>query len=134
MSGAGTALQRAALAKVQELALLTGAYGGPPLQAVVPFAVVEAETETDWGAKGIAGREVRLTVTLRDEGESALGVRMLSEAVQTVLAQPPEVEGWRVVTFVFLRSRTVRDGRGAAAGWASLVEYRARLLALPEGG
>jgi len=131
MSGAGGALQSAALARLASVPGLSRAYPGPPLQAAAPYAAVEAGTEADWGHKSGDGREVRLAVSLWDEGEGPDRIRSLMGAVETALGSAPEVTGWTLVGFHFLRSRLVREGRGRESAWTALIEYRARMLAAP---
>lgn len=72
---AGAAVQAAAVVALQEVTELGGVHDGPPLQAVVRYAVVEVGLETDWGHKSSAGREVRLAVTIRDAGQSGASGR-----------------------------------------------------------
>jgi hypothetical protein len=134
VTGAGSALQAAALARLEALDGLSGAYPGPPLQAAVPFATVETGMEIDWGHKSGVGREVRLALGLRDEGERPDRMRALMAAAEAAMEAPLEVAAWQIVSLAFLRSRLVREGRGRDAAWTALIEYRARLLALPAGG
>jgi hypothetical protein len=124
---AGVELQAAAIAALQGVAELGAVHDGQPLQAVVPYAVVEAGPETDWGHKSGAGREVRLAVTLRDEGERPARLRRLMAEVETMVSGLATVAGWQLVTMRFLSSRVARDRQ---SGWIGLVEFRARLLAL----
>jgi hypothetical protein len=133
MSGAGGALQTAALARLEGVAALNRVYPGPPLQAAIPYATVETGTEADWGHKSGEGREVRLAVGLWDEGERPDRIRSLMSAVEAALAPAPEVAGWTLVSLHFLRSRLVREGRGRESAWTALIEYRARLLVVPPG-
>ncbi len=128
MSGAGAALRAAAIETVEALDL-GGVYPGPPLQAAFPHALVECGPETDWGHKSGRGREVRLAVILRDSGERPERAQAFAEAVESAIAAGLVVEGWRLVTFVMLRRRTVAEGRGGKAGWAVAIDYRARMLA-----
>ncbi len=128
MSGAGAALQAGAIAAIGAIEGLNGAYHGDPIQAVTPFAIVEAGPETDWGHKSGAGREVRLAVTLRDLGEASARVQGLAAAAeQAMQGIAAELGGWRLVSLAFLRSRLMQDRSG---GWAAVIEWRARLLAL----
>jgi hypothetical protein len=58
--------------------------------------------------------------------------RLTAEAEAALAALGGDLGEWRVVSFAFLRSRMVADGgsRGASQppGWASVSEYRARML------
>ena len=128
MSGAGPALQAAAIEALEALEL-GGIYPGPPLQAAFPYAVVECGAETDWGHKNGRGRELRLAVTLRDSGERPDRAQAFAEVAEAALEAGLEVEGWYLVTLVMVRRRTVAEGRGGKAGWAVAIDYRARMLA-----
>jgi hypothetical protein len=128
VSGAGAALQAAAIGTIEALDL-GGAYPGPPLQAAFPHALVECGVETDWGHKSGRGREVRLAVTLRDSGERPDRAQAFAEVAEAAIEAGLEVEGWQLVTLALLRRRTVAEGRGGRSGWAVAIDYRARMLA-----
>ena len=124
--GAGDALCAAAIAALGGVAGLNGAYDGPPLQSAFPYAVVEAGPESDWSHKSGAGRELRLAVTIRDAGERPARLRALVQAAEAAIGGVDGVlDGWRIVTLVFLRSRMLRE---PGTGWAAAVDYRARML------
>ena len=81
----------------------------------------------DWSHKSGTGRELRIAVTIRDQGESpARAQRLAGEAEAALAAIGGDIGGWRVVTMLFVRSQIVRPPREP---WASLVEFRVRLLA-----
>lgn len=128
MSGAGATLQAAAIEALAALDL-GAVYPGPPLQAAFPHAVVECGAESDWGHKNGRGRELRLSVTLRDRGERPDRARAFAEVAEAAIEAGLEVEGWYLVTLVMVRRRTVAEGRGGGAGWAVAIDYRARMLA-----
>ncbi len=126
MSGAGQALVEAAVAMLRTVNGLNGIYDGAPLTAAFPYATVEAGPESDWSHKSGEGRELRLSILVRDKGESPARLRSLAVTVEAgVIAIGPELAGWRLVTLIFLRSSMLR-GRDAA--WTAAIEYRARLL------
>jgi hypothetical protein len=128
MSGAGGALQTGATAALSDITGLNGVYPGTPIQATAPFAIVEIGPETDWGHKNGAGRELRLAVIVRDEGETPDRVRVLADAArQHVEQMAAEQGGWRIVSLALLRARIVQEKGGE---WAALTEWRARMLAL----
>src|SRR3954470_22916726 len=131
MIAAGAALQSAAMAAVRGVAGLSGVYPGTPVQAVVPWAALEPASESDWGYKEGEGREVRLTLVLRDSGESPARLYALIGAADDALDALAPLEDWRLVSFVFLRSRVLREGRGADSGWSATIDYRARMFARP---
>jgi hypothetical protein len=98
-----------------------------PVQASPPYAIVAAGLETDWGHKSGTGRELRLTITLSDRGERPDRLRALAEQAQLALeALGPELDGWRLVTLVLVRSMTVAESPGR---WLVTLDYRARMLA-----
>ena len=123
--GAGEALVAAARAALAALAGLNHVYDGQPLQSAPPYATVEAVREADWGHKSGGGREVRLTVMLRDRGERPARLTALAGQAQAALAGLVAVEGWQLVTLVLVRSMTAAEGAGK---WATLLDYRARML------
>jgi len=126
MSGASETLAAAATAALGELAGLNGAYDGPPLQAAFPYAQVDAGLETDWSHKSGDGREVRLAVTIRDQGERPARLRALIRAAEAAIGGiERDLDGWRLVTLVFLRSRMLRE---TGAAWAAAIDFRARML------
>ena len=126
MSGAGQALAEAALAALREIADLNGVYDGAPLTAAFPYAVVETGPEGDWSHKSGEGRELRLSLLLRDKGERPARLRGLVSAVEAAAgAIGPDLAGWRLVNLLFLRGSMLR---GTGAAWTAAIEYRARLL------
>jgi hypothetical protein len=104
-------------------------YDAPPAQAVVPYVLVECGPESDWGHKSGKGRELRAAVTVRDAGERPVRLLGLMGEAEAALEAPPAAEGWQVVTFAWLRSRTLREGRTPGpVEWTGVAEYRARML------
>lgn len=129
MSGAGTALAAAAAEALRAVDGLH-VFEAPPLQACVPYAVVQAGAETDWGHKSGAGREVRLALVLVDKGERAERLRGLMDAAEAAVAAVGAVAGWQLVSLRLLRSRIVPPKKGAPdASWTAAAEWRARMLA-----
>lgn len=118
-------LQAAAMAALEAADGIGGVYDGPPLQAAFPYALVEAGPESDWGHKSAAGREVRLAVTVRDEGERPARLYRLMAQAEAAMEGLIAPEHWSIATIRFVRSRVVREPRGA---WAGVTEYRARML------
>jgi hypothetical protein len=126
MSGAGQALAEAMLTALRELGGLNGSYDGPPLHAAFPYAIVETGPESDWSHKSGEGRELRLSILVRDKGESPARLRGIMAAVElAVTAIGPDLAGWRLVNLVFLRGSMLRE---TGAAWTAAIEYRARLL------
>jgi hypothetical protein len=133
--GAGDSLQTAALDVLRTVQGL-GVYEGQPVQAAFPYAVVEAGSENDWSHKTGAGRDVRLAVILRDQGERPVRLRALIDQCEEMLAAlEGAIDEWRLVTMLFLRSRLVREQRrpssGSGQAWVAMIEYRALMLRTP---
>jgi hypothetical protein len=122
---AGGAMQAALARALETVSGLTGVYDGPPARADYPYAAIDATTETDWGHKSAAGREVMAAVTLWDDQPARL--HALADAVEAAVADVSEVESWELVTLRLVRRRVVRD---VAGPWAAAVDFRARLLAV----
>lgn len=127
---AAEAIMAAAMAALKGLDSV-GVYDGAPVRASFPYVVVEAGAETDWSHKSGVGWEVRIAVTLRDGGERPTRLRRLMGKAEAALAAVGGMTGWHLVTLHHVRSRVVRESRGAEPrGWMGVVEFRARMLAL----
>ncbi|HEY0625474.1 MAG TPA: DUF3168 domain-containing protein [Allosphingosinicella sp.] len=122
---AGEKLQAAAIAALKAMGRF-GVYEGPPVQAVMPHAIVEAGPESDWSHKSGAGREVRLAVTLKDVGERPVRLRALMDEAEAAL-EGLAPDGWQLVTMRMMRSGMARDAKGV---WTGASDYRARMLKL----
>jgi hypothetical protein len=129
--GAGETVAARAAAALKGISGL-GVYDAPPLQAVAPYAVIEAGPESDWSHKNGVGRELRLALTLWDRGERPVRLRALTRAAEEALESVEgDADGWQIVSLHFLRERAVPPRAASPnALTASVVEYRARLLAL----
>lgn len=126
MSSAGQALTEAALVALGDLDGLNGSYDGPPLTAAFPYASVETGPESDWSHKSGEGRELRLSILVRDKGERPARLRRLAASVEDALTGlAPDLAGWRLVNLIFLRGSMLRE---TGAAWTAAIEYRARLL------
>ena len=124
---AGEALASKTLTALEAVGALNGRYEGPAIRSAAPYAIVEAGAESDWSHKSGAGREVRLTVTLRDEGERPARLRRLVGEAQAALgAIAASGDGWRIVSLAFVRSRLLPEGDRR---WVATRDYRARMLA-----
>lgn len=127
LPGAGEALAESAAKAVGAVGGLNHVFDGRSLQAAFPYALVEAGPETDWSHKSGEGREVRLSVTVRDKGEHSSRLRGLMRSAEAAVSDSPrELPGWNVVSLQFLRSRTVAAQAGE---WSGIIEFRARMLA-----
>ena len=131
---ASEAMREAALEAIGSIAGV-GAYDLAPVQAAFPYVEVGAGSERDWRHKSGLGREVRIAVSLRDEGERPARLRRLMAEAETLLAGINVVPDWQIVSMHFLRTLAVREkGKGGRPTtiWTGLVEFRARLLSLTD--
>lgn len=126
MSGAGQVLAEAAIAALREIEGLNNVYDGPPLTAAFPYALVEAGPESDWSHKSGEGRELRLSLEVRDKGERPARLRgLVAEIEANIMQIGPDLTGWRLVNLVFVRAVMLRE---TGAAWSAAIDYRARLL------
>lgn len=111
------------------MSLLNGLFDGQPTRASVPYAVVGECIASDWGAKDVDGRELRLSFSLHDAGDSpgrlAGALARIDPAVQ---AADASADGWRIVSVRLIRSRLMRNARDGD-GWQAVVDYRLRVVA-----
>jgi hypothetical protein len=131
MSDAMLVLQAAAVSALRAhpvLAnVLTGVYDGPPPRAAFPYIAINDGFTSDWSTKTATGREVRLALTVWDDGEEPTRLSsLMGHAEDAMAAVARDLPGWRIAGIVFLRSMIVRDPSGP---WAGLVEHRVRMLA-----
>ncbi len=124
---AETVLIDAAKAALAGVAGLNRVESGASIRATAPFAEIGPVESRDWGTKDREGREIRLTVTVRDAAEQAARLQELAEAVTAAVeGMPRELAGWRVASLAFVRGRTASEKAGL---WAASLEWRARMLA-----
>jgi hypothetical protein len=133
MSDAVQTLQAAAIAALEAhpalSSSLSGVYDGPGPRTAFPYVSFSNGLVSDWSTKTAVGREIRLALTVWDDGEEATRLHDLMGHVEDAMAAlPRDLTGWRVASVVFLRTLVVRDSAGP---WAGLVEYRMRMLATP---
>jgi hypothetical protein len=121
---AGGALQTAIASALATVTDLTGVFDGPPARAAYPYAAIDATTETDWGHKSAAGREVLVGITVWDD--QPVRLHMLADAVEQGMQALPATDGWELVNLQLVRRRVVRDVTGP---WAAAIDFRARMLA-----
>lgn len=101
MSDAVQALQAAAVAAILAHPVLnaqiSGVYDGPPPNAAFPYVAVTDGLTSDWSTKTEAGREIRLALTVWDDGESATRLaRLMGHVEDAVMAMPSDLDGWRI--------------------------------------
>ncbi|WP_097091127.1 DUF3168 domain-containing protein [Novosphingobium sp. Chol11] len=105
---------------------LNGLFDGQPVRASVPYAVVGECIASDWGAKDVDGRELRLTIGLHDAGETPGRLAALLERIDAVMQLLEFAEAWRIVAVRLIRSRVVK-GRDKD-NWQAVVDYRVRVV------
>lgn len=128
MSSAEAAVRARALALLagdSELAgLVHGVFDGVPARASAPYVVVGAAEGSDWGTKDVAGREVRLTLSL-----VGVGAAMRDTAAGAIEVVATEMRGaagaWRIAGVRVVRTRFAfgKDG-----GWRHEIVVRCRCL------
>lgn len=98
-----------------------------PSRTALPWLALTASASTDWSAKDIAGREVRVALELNYRGDDPLSEAALVGAVERrVESLPVAQDGFRIASLTFLRARAEQRGE---ARRALVLEYRARVLA-----
>lgn len=106
---------------------LNGLFDGQPVRASTPYAVVGECIAGDWGAKGVDGRELRLSISLHDAGETPGRLAALLTRIDPVVqAADASGEGWRIIGARLVRSRLAKAGKGD--GWQAVVDYRLRVV------
>lgn len=94
-----------------------------PVRASVPQAVLGEPSDSDWGAAGIEGRELRVALTLTDEGEQPRRLRACVQAAEAIGLPAELADGWRVAGLSVTATRMAKTG----ARWTASLEWRARL-------
>jgi len=94
-----------------------------PVRASVPQAVLGEPSDNDWSAAGIEGRELRVALTLTDEGEQPRRLRACVQAAEAIGLPEILADGWRVAGLSVTATRMAKTG----ARWTASVEWRARL-------
>ena len=96
--------------------------------AGVTFALLGEIVGSDWGAKGLPGRELRFSVSVSDRGDVAR-IAGLVAAVEAVLAAMPRAfSDWDCGGVSVLRTRTVRRRDGVRS---ATIEARVRGWRIP---
>jgi hypothetical protein len=132
MNDAVQQVQAAAVTALQTHPVLaqvvTGVYDGPPVRASYPYIAIADGVTADWSTKTEAGREIRLAITVWDDGEVAARLHnLMGHAQDAIAGMASDLPGWRVASNVFLRSFVARDPAGP---WAGIVEHRIRIMAI----
>lgn len=111
---------------------LNGVFEGPAVKASEPYAELGELLSSDWGAKDLAGRELRSAIIIRDRTEGPARLHVLAAAADAAMATIPRDllggqsgAGWRIASLVLLRTRIIRTAPGL---WAAMVEHQIRLI------
>jgi hypothetical protein len=105
---------------------LSGVFDGPPVRAAYPYISVAEGLVSDWSTKTETGREIRLALTMWDDGEEPARLHnIMGHVEEAIAAMSEDLSGWRLASNIFLRSLIARDPAGP---WAGLIEHRIRLL------
>ena len=124
---AEAALVAAVQAALSGVAGLNCVEPGASVRTTPPFAELGPVESRDWGTKDRAGREIRLSVTVRDAAARADRLHALAAAVVAAVdALPRGLDGWRIASLAFVRGRTASEKAGL---WAAAIEWRVRMLA-----
>jgi hypothetical protein len=131
MSDPAMAVQAAIVAALNASSSLSaeisGVFDGPPPRARFPYVTISDGLVTDWSTKTEPGREVRVALTVWDDGDSPARLhRLMDETVQALTTLPAALDGWCLVSCIFLRSLVAHSATGP---WAGLVEHRVRMMA-----
>lgn len=131
MAAAGRAVQRALYETLTQYpplaAAVTGIFDYVPAGQRLPYVTVGEAVESDWSAKGFAGREHRLAVHVWSAHGGMGEAKDLLGLVDEALEHAPELlDGHRLVSLRFLSSRVFAEPQdGIRHG---LAEYRARTV------
>lgn len=109
------------------MAGLNGLFDGAPVRTSAPYAVVGDCIGGDWGGKDVEGRELRLTISLVEAGETPARLGGLIARIDPAVQATGVAEGWRIVTARLVRSRVARTG-AREGGWQAVVDYRLRVV------
>lgn len=127
------AIRAAVIAALKEDGVLmdgiNALFDGMPARASAPYAVVGECTGTQWGAKDVDGRELRVAISLHDAQDSPARlsglVARVEPAVQAMAAPAGE---WRIVTARLVRCRVAKAARRGEEGWQAVIDYRIRAV------
>jgi Protein of unknown function (DUF3168) len=127
---ASLAVQQAAVEALRRsppiMAELSGIYDGPPPRAAFPYVSIGDGLNTDWSTKTETGREIRLALTVWDDGEAPARLHALMQQVEEAVSGiERDLDGWRIASVVFVRALVARNPAGP---WAGLIEHRVRVI------
>lgn len=100
---------------------------GEPLKASPPWLMLGDGAALGWGARGVDGVTLRQPIQLLLEGDALSAVTLIVDRVDAVMrGLPAELDGWRLTSLRFERSRIART-RNA---WRANIDYALRLARL----
>ena len=100
-----------------------------PLRTPLPWLALTASASTNWGAKDVRGREIRVALEFNYRGDDPLSESALVGAIERrVEAMPADqsAAGFRLVNLTFMRAKAEQRGEALRA---LMLDYRARVLA-----
>lgn len=91
-------------------ALVNSIDDGEPAKASVPWLRIGEASTTGWGARGVEGIALRLTLQLAVRGDEEAAVGAIIDRMGAVLAELPADldEGWRITSLRRERARLSR--------------------------
>jgi hypothetical protein len=98
-----------------------------PSRTALPWLAIATSASVDCSTKTEAGYEIRIAVELHLRGDQPEHGAAVTAAVQaSIAALPRDMDGFRIVTLQFLRSRAEQRANNTRA---MLLEYRFRTIA-----
>lgn len=107
--------------------LVNRIYDGEPAKASPPTLIVGEALGGDWGTKDRDGRELRLSVTIRDTAETAGRIAPVLPFVEDAVRQLgiAGTMNWAIGSALLIRSRIVSPRSG---DWTAVLDFRLRAL------
>lgn len=106
---------------------VNGVFDGVAVKASAPWVEIGPMVAVDWSTKDIAGREIRLALTVRDRADRPARCHALAAAAGGAVEDlPRDLDGWRIATLTFVRARVAGERPGQ---WSATVEYQVRMMA-----
>lgn len=114
-----------ALAGVAVTARPAGIGGEGAARGMLPRIEIAEAAASDWGAKGLRGRELRSAVVVRTAASQDARIAALTAAIERAgESLAGDIGGWRVASATFVRARAV----GSERERAMLIEHRFRMI------
>lgn len=108
------------------MALVNGVFDQATQRVTAPYVIISDSLSTDWSVKDRTGREVRMALTVHDDGDDAARLGQITDQILIRLNEIPAIQPhFEIAALQYLRSRT---RRGDDRRWQVLIEFRVRLL------